>query len=309
MSRIAICCGSTSRLFLDCVERILTEGGHETRRFTTPDEIPAALAWADGFFAEWLDSSAVKLSRSGALAGRPFVVRAHRYEAWTEHPAALNWDYPNLRVVFTCPENRDSAVKRLPPAAAAVARWRMIPELVDLDRFPLRADKAPAGEIGWASYLNARKDPILALMILCAVKDADPTTTWRLHFAGTWQDEDLRESFAHATRRMGLADSVVMHGWVEDMAAWWRDKDACLVTSWSETGPVNAIEAMATGVQPIVRDHPGAAGRFGGDCVWSTIEGAVEMLTLPPLDGAAYRERAAEFGLDANRGKILGLFS
>lgn len=305
--KIAVTCGPTSQSFLPAIERVLREGGHEVQRFTfdgAPEPTLAAVnAWrADAIWHEWADSYAATLSR---LPTVPVVIRAHRYEFWTPEMDSIDWR--RVRLVTDCQRHLDMARARTPKIAAA--NPVVIPVPVDFDLWPMRpplALKPGVLRLGMVAYWTARKDPIYALEVAasCGALGRDV----ELHLAGKWRDMVLRDTFIDATRWISPFVAVFVNDWVDDLPAWWEDKDACLVTSWDETGPCVAIEALALGIPTVVRHHPGSGDRFPGRTF--TRCDAVPELLIREIMRAPSGHRAAVLphSLDATRGAILALF-
>ena len=61
-------------------------------------------------------------------------------------------------------------------------------------------------------------------------------------------DGDLRESCRAEAERLGLSGRVIMPGFIEDIAAWYRAADAAVTSSHSEGLPFNVMEAMYMGL-------------------------------------------------------------
>lgn len=61
-------------------------------------------------------------------------------------------------------------------------------------------------------------------------------------------DGDLRESCRAEAERLGLSGRVIMPGFIEDIATWYRAADAAVTSSRSEGLPFNVLEAMYMGL-------------------------------------------------------------
>lgn len=303
--KIAIVCGPTSRLFLPPVEKLLRGGGHETRRFTSPGELGAALAWGDAFWYEWCDSGAVRLSECHALDGRPLVIRLHRYEAWTPHPALVDWSVATLVVTSHHVARHFSNTLPLGP------KFQVIPSFIDFNAFTLQPrEDVEALRIAVVGYFSGRKQPALAMAAMHALAKG-----WRVEgeFIGK---ADPAEPWWHEYISNMRTDGLTVHmtPWAEDPASIWRTHDACLSASAHEGCPYNVIEAMACGAFPLVHEYEGAAAQFG-PFVWRTFEDLERLVdrqfgsreAMKPEEIRAWAAR--HYSIESNRDAVLALFA
>jgi glycosyltransferase involved in cell wall biosynthesis len=93
----------------------------------------------------------------------------------------------------------------------------------------------------WVGQLIPRKRIDLALDALARVA----STNWVLDLVG---DGGSRAQLEEQTRRLGLADRVLFHGFQSDPSEWYRRADLLLFPSWLENFPVTMVEAMSHGV-------------------------------------------------------------
>jgi glycosyltransferase involved in cell wall biosynthesis len=85
-------------------------------------------------------------------------------------------------------------------------------------------------------------------------------------------DGSERATLEDLAASKGMADRVRMPGWVDDPAAYYRLFDVFALASLSEGASVSLLEAMASGVAPVVgvnRALPGAGARRLRDTVRS----------------------------------------
>jgi glycosyltransferase involved in cell wall biosynthesis len=154
------------------------------------------------------------------------------------------------RIVAISPAQRDDLVVRFrvaPPRKVVV-----VPLGLDLARVcGVAGDPATrralgvapdAFVIGYAGRLVAIKNVPLLLEAFAGVRRVIPDA--RLLVAG---DGPLRADVIDRVRTLGLAESVRLLGWVEDLAPLFGASDVVALTSDNEGTPVALIEAMAAG--------------------------------------------------------------
>lgn len=302
--KIAICTDSPSVGFLPPVERILTEAGHETRRFEMPLQHVAAVAWADAIWVEWCTQAAVDLSRSHFLGKRPLVVRMHRYEADGPWPAQVDWD--QARLVVTSRHILARAGLRAPAIRDAV----VIPSIVDFDAFPLvEREEEDDLRIAVVGYWSGRKQTGLAVEAARVL-----AIDWMLRMSLIGEpasSEPWWTDYLCSLPTRGFA--CFAEPWTTDVVGIWRRHDACLSASSDEGCPYNAIEAMACGVPAFVHAYPGAEAQFPEQFVWKTLGELREKVDAQFNNGGWTPEHIRawaemRYSIDANRDAVLNLF-
>jgi len=172
----------------------------------------------------------------------------------------------------------------------------LVYNVVDPDKWTF-AERGHGNKIGMACHVHPKKNLPLAAQILGKLMELGGEP-YELHIAGEIQDS------CTALYLKGLGLNIKLHGHVEDLNAWWDDKNYCLSTSISEGNPNNVIEAMAKGIMPVVHRWPGAEKQFMKDWCFSSVGRAVEIIRSSPHDSArydsvSYRTYADEhFGID-----------
>lgn len=216
------------------------------------------------------------------------IVFMRRFELWEDH--WRNLDPAKIDAMVFCNEGIRQAV---------IAKWgdkcpptHLVYNVPDPARWTYK-DRGPGEKIGMACHVHAKKNLPLALQILGALPDS-----YELHVAGGIQDPCLADYLAHQTEAMGRVLYLYGHVSAKDMDAWWEDKNYCLSTSISEGNPNNVIEAMCKGIKPVVHEWPGAKDQFPKECLFKTVDRAVEVIN-GPYDSKKYREHVAEeYSLD-----------
>lgn len=165
--------------------------------------------------------------------------------------------YSNDAVIAVSEEVRDDLVRFHVAPRRKIA---VIPYGFDLDsrvrsdaetRGRKRAEAGIADDafvIGWAGRLTAIKRPLDLVRTVSTIEGAT------LVIAG---DGELRGAVESLAGELGVADRVVVLGYVEDMGSWYAAFDAFLLTSQNEGAPVVAIEAQAAHLPVVATDAGG----------------------------------------------------
>jgi glycosyltransferase involved in cell wall biosynthesis len=124
-------------------------------------------------------------------------------------------------------------------------------ELFNLSRGP-RDPSAPL-KVVTISRLSAEKGPDLALRAFAALAARCPA---RLNVVGAGPEESRLAALAV---ELGVVESVRFSGSLEDVTGALEEADAFLLMSRSENLPIAMLEAMASGIPPVVTDVGGVA--------------------------------------------------
>jgi glycosyltransferase involved in cell wall biosynthesis len=264
-------------------------------------ELAAAIAWADIVWLEWCWDHAVWATTSGALGGRPCVVRLHSIEALqTDYPARMDWR--QVDALVTVGEDIDALVRERFPASAAAGARHVVANGIDLARFAL--GQPDRRRIGWVGHIEPKKNPMLMLQVMHALNRVE--AGYSLHVAGAFTDLRTLRYLQRMVPKLGLQGCVHFEGEVADMPAWYADKGVLLSTTMYESFGLNIGEAMAVGAFPVVHDFPGADLLWPTECLFASVEEAVALIRAarPGL----YREWVAErYGLAQQAAATLGV--
>lgn len=264
-------------------------------------ELAAAIAWADIVWLEWCWDHAVWATTSGALGGRPCVVRLHSIEALqTDYPARMDWR--QVDALVTVGEDIDALVHERFPASAAAGARHVVANGIDLQRFaPGQPNRT---RIGWVGHIEPKKNPMLMLQVMHALNLAE--AGYSLHVAGAFTDLRTLRYLQRMVPKLGLQGCVRFEGEVADMPAWYADKGVLLSTTMYESFGLNIGEAMAVGAFPVVHDFPGADLLWPTECLFASVAEAVALIRAarPGL----YRDWVAErYGLAQQAAAMLGV--
>lgn len=102
--------------------------------------------------------------------------------------------------------------------------------------------------IGIVGRLVAIKNHAMFLRAARIIVDKEPTMKVKFLVIG---DGELKAALGKYARELGLGNSVIFTGWLEDLVAAYSDLDVVVLTSLNEGTPVSLIEGMAS-ARPVV---------------------------------------------------------
>lgn len=246
-----------------------------------------AIGWADVVWLEWCWDHAVWATTSGVLGGRPCVLRLHSIEALQgDFPARVDWR--QVDALVTVGDDIDALLHQRCPAAAGAGGRFVVPNGIDLKRF--RPGLPDPNRIAWVGHVEPKKNPMLALQVMHALRRAGGRHT--LHVAGAFTDLRTLRYLQRMVPALGLSDCVRFEGEVADMPGWYADKGVLLSTTMYESFGMNIGEAMAVGAFPVVHDFPGADALWPADCLFASVDEAVRLIRA--ARPGQYREWVAE---------------
>jgi glycosyltransferase involved in cell wall biosynthesis len=151
----------------------------------------------------------------------------------------------------------------------------------------VRAAPAEAGTILFLGLIGRPKGVFELVEALAGLRKRFPNA--RLVCAGMGDTAELTE---HA-RRLGVADALVLPGWVEGKAKeeWMRRATVFALPSYAEGMPMSLLEAMAAGI-------PSVASTVGS--IPEVVTDGVNGLLVPPRDAAALERALARLLEDAS---------
>lgn len=248
-------------------------------------QLQAALDWADVTWFEWCDAILVNASKRLRKSGR-VVCRLHSYEAFTDLPTEVRWDFVD-HVVFVAPHIRELMLSRgLTQVASSV-----VPNGVPLHRLAFK-ERARSFNIAYVGYLNYKKNPEMLLQCMADLVRRD--SRYHLHIAGAFQDLRYQLYFEKMIPALGLQDHVHFHGWVDDIDAWLEDKSFLVSTSVLESFGMGIAEGMAKGLKPIIHNWVGAEHIFPRKYLFNTVAEFSDLVLEDDYEPAAYRRFIAD---------------
>ncbi|MFZ5585160.1 MAG: glycosyltransferase [Thermodesulfobacteriota bacterium] len=277
---LLLCCAPGTDAFVDGIVSGLAPE-HQVEKLVSEQrqDFVDAIRRHDTVWIEWGNELAEFLTKqAGAeLMGKRVILRIHAYEVMSG--LAQRVDFTRVTdLVFVCAGMRDLLLAARPEVRRQVRRIHVIPNGIDTDRIQLTA-RRPGFELAYVGYINFKKGPQLLWHALRALHAHEPRC--RLHVAGVFQDGYHEIAFRHFLSRNGLEGAVRFHGWVKDIDRWLADKNAILCTSLSESQGLGLMEAMASGVRPLIHNFHTAEGIYPRQFLWNNLDELVELFRQP----------------------------
>ncbi|MEP5152741.1 hypothetical protein [Planktotalea sp.] len=216
------------------------------------------ITWCDVVFVEWWNAPAVWFSRY-LPEDTSLIVRCHSYEAFSVNPYFTNMARVD-GAIFIADHIREVFLNSFSLPALTVENTTVIQNIRDLKQLSLdpKTDDARF-TLGLMQYSNWNKDPIFALDILEQLVAQNPR--WTLRLVGTpWADElsDFEAAYhdAFLAKLAPLEQHVIFDPFTRDVAGWREKIGYILSTSRREGSHESVVEAMASGVIPVLRRWP-----------------------------------------------------
>lgn len=267
---------------------------YETKKIVVTEytQIDEGMKWADICWFEWCDELIAYGSKSPLALLKKIICRLHSYEAFTDYPSSVNWNTVD-RLIFVGEHIREFTIKKFNIDREKTV---VIPNGINIDRYTFK-ERTYGFNIAYVGYINYKKGPMLLMHTFKAIYDKDPR--YKLHIAGSFQDERDILYFMQMIEEMGLQNNIIYSGWQDDINNWLEDKDYILCTSILESQNISVMQAMAKGIKPIIHNFVGAKKIYPEEYIFNTINEAVDMLT-DKYNSKDYRRYIESF-YDMNR--------
>lgn len=292
MKKLAFLCQKGLETFIEPVVKEFEKFSDEYQihRYycNTQAEVIAAVKWADVVFLEWANEIAIFATQIFDLRKKGVIVRLHSYEALSNMPQQVDWSVVDY-LVFVAPHIREIVKRHIPDIEERVCT-KIIPN--GLDMAAIEPNKVlNMYDIAYVCNINHKKEPALALQIMAELVKVNPA--FRLHVAGTFQDERYEIYMKHMAKEMGIENNIIYYGFVQDMDTYWQGKGVILSTSIHEGHPLNIMEGAARGLRPVVHNFYGAKdlypkpseftpGTIGKGWLYNTVSEAVDIIVSLP---------------------------
>ncbi|MBI5520979.1 MAG: glycosyltransferase [Desulfarculus sp.] len=250
---------------------------------------------------EWGNEQAIHITRELAkdLVGKRVFLRIHHYEVIVGLAEQINY-HAVTDLMFVGLDMRDMLLAKCPQIRQLVPRIHVVPNGVDMRRYEL-GRPSPGFNIAYIGYLNFKKAPMLLMHAFERLYRSQPSC--HLHVAGVYQDPFHQLACNSFVGNNGLEHAVTYHGWVKDISAWLANKNFILCTSLSESQGMGLMEAIASGVRPLIYNFPEAPGIYPRQWLWNNLDELVEMLHEPygPQEGRRFVEENYSLELQVQR--------
>ncbi len=252
------------------------------------NELREVMSSSDICWYEWCTDLAVEASRQPKVCKN--IVRLHRFEAYGDWPGQVRWENIDYLVLVGNSFVKQALVKQV-PGIERRTKVVVIPNGVNLDEFKFTG--RPRGKnIACVGFLNAHKNPMLLMQCMQKLHYIDPG--YKLYFAGNFQDYCLEQYLRHTVKSMGLEGVVFFDGWQDDIKGWLADKHFIVSGSIFESQGMGILEAMASGLKPVIHNFPGAEEIFGSEYLFSISEDFCVQILSDKYEPGRYRSFVEE---------------
>ncbi|RKY23565.1 MAG: hypothetical protein DRP62_05645 [Planctomycetota bacterium] len=303
--KIAFFCGGDGMMFLNEIVEF-TKRRFEVRLFEgrTEEELYELMKWSDISWFEWCTNLAAAGSKMPKVCKN--IVRLHRYEAYEDWPAQVDWSNIDILITVGNEVINETLINKVPDIESQTSIVN-IPNGINLDRFEF-VDRRRGKNIAFLANLRMVKNPALVLQCMQKLHYIDPE--YRLFFGGAFQDEVVEQYLKYMVEALGLGDVVFFDGWQEDVNSWLADKHYIVSTSMIEGQGMAILEGMALGLKPVVHNFPGAALIYPPEFLFNISEQFCEQILSDTYQPWRYRKFIEEkYSLQEQLSRINDIFT
>lgn len=284
-AKIAFFCGADGPTFLNSVAEALGRW-HPVKLFegTNTRQMAELMRWSDISWFEW----ATNLAQLGSTLPKACrtIIRLHRYEAYSDYMKQIRWD--NIDLLLTVGNSFVvEALQHWVPDIRNRVRIASIPNGVDIEKIQF-VPRRPGKKLAFVASARLVKNP--ALMLQCMARLVQMDSDYKLHIAGDTTELLAEQYLKYQIKELGLSNSVFFDGWQKDIPGWLTDKHYLLVTSFIESQGMGCLEAMASGLRPVIHNFPGAKEIYGSQYLFNTPDQFTRQILSGQYDSTEYRE-------------------
>jgi SAM-dependent methyltransferase len=267
--KIAVLCLPGLQSFLaDIVDFLNKKYQVRTCYSNNNKEIEDTIHWADVVWIEWANELAIALTNHPTLLnGKHLVCRLHSYDALAGFVQKIKWEKID-DLIFVAKHIKDIVLQQEPNLSSIVNNIHIVPNGVNLDKFVFR-DRSKGKNLAYLGHINYKKGPMLLLHAFRELVQGDKKS--RLFIGGNFQDARYELYFSQMVKEMDLTRNIQFDGWIDNVAHWLKDKHYIVCTSVLEGHPIGLMEAMASGIKPVIHNFIGAKDIFPEKYLWNTI--------------------------------------
>jgi len=300
--RLLMCCVTGSDNFVDqLIAGLAPDIQVEKLVSSLSDDFLAAIARHQTIWLEWGLDMAASLTNQGKahLAGKRVILRIHGYEILSGEAEKIDYSVVS-DLVLVGRHMRRFLLAAKPEIARQVPRIHVIPNGVDTGRFRL-GERRPGHNLAYLGWINHKKGPMVLMHAFHHLHRREPR--FCLHIAGEFNQSHYQPALQGFIEQNGLAGAVKFHGWVRDVPAWLADKHYLISTSLSESQGLGIMEAMATGMMPLIYAFPGAESVYPPELLWRNFDELAELVEreIPPAALRRFVEENYSLDLQVDR--------
>jgi len=262
--KILICVGTDDKFVMPIADHLGIDNEVQVFRGGTVQDLFELMKWCDVAWFEWCNDMIVQASRLPKVC--KMVCRLHRYEAYSDLPNKVQWDYVD-NLILVSDSMLELVKARFPNISCEINVIGNPLHIPEVDNHPKSNT-----DIACVGYLNSRKNIGLALQIMSALPKC-----YTLHVAGSWQDPMLLDYTEYMIKEMDI--NVLFYGFLDNISGFLEDKGVLLSTSQHESFGYHIFEAMARNIKPVVHNFLGAKQLYPEHCLYNTVAEAVDKIT------------------------------
>jgi hypothetical protein len=191
-------------------------------------------------WVEWANDYAINVSKYETKAKK--ILRIHAFEAYSNVLPYVDFNGYDL-IIFVA----EHIKKYVESKYGEISHSVVIPNAIDTDKFSIPLNKEKNNKIAYAGYVT-RKKGIGELLLI-----AKSLPEYEFHIAGKYQEDDVAQYMNEKK-----PENVFLHPWQQDLNKWFEDKTYIISTSLRESQGVATMEAMASGLKPLIYSWIGA---------------------------------------------------
>lgn len=269
--------------FIDDIIKYLSQK-YDTKKVIVNhyDQIDEEMKKADICWFEWCDPLVAYGSKLEMAKDKKIICRLHSYESFTNYIYQVNWSNVD-KVIFVAEH-----IKRIVLSKIFIPQDKVyvIPNGIDLSKQEYK-ERKKGFNIAYVGYINFKKGPMLLMHAFKKIFDTD--NRYKLHIAGTFDEERYRLYFNQMIKEFGLEKNIIFYGWQKDINKWLEDKNYLICTSVLESQGLGIMEAMSKGIRPLIHNFVGAKEVYPEKYVWSSLDDIVNMLSDEEYSSIEYR--------------------
>ncbi|QXE20237.1 glycosyltransferase [Clostridium sp. 001] len=252
---------------------------------TNLSQIDHGMEWADICWFEWCDELIGYGSKLPIAKEKKIICRLHRYEAFTNYIQNVNWNNVD-KIIFVAKHIRDIVINKV---KLPVNKCEVLYNGVNLNKFKYH-EREKGFNLAWIGYLNLRKNPMLVIQYFNELVKMDKR--YQLYLAGPFQDESLYYYINDIIKKLGIQNNIHFDGFIENnkMSNWLKNKNYLVTGSIAEGHPVGVMEAMASGLKPVIHYFPGAEDFYPKKYIYYDLNDFKKMVNENIYDSKEYRK-------------------
>lgn len=286
--KIAVVCLPGLESFLHEIVKFL-KGKVDVRICYSKDlgEISSAVSWADAVWIEWANELAISLTNHETiLNGKRVICRLHSYEALSGYANRIKWERIN-DLIFVAEHIKQILLKQVPDLEKKVDRIHIVPNGVNLERFPFKK-RNYGKKLVFLGSINYKKGPMLLFHAFHELVKRD--NSYQLYIGGDVQDYRYLLYFEQLSKELGIAGNIKFEGRIHNVLSWLNDKHMIICSSVLESQGMGLMEAMACGLKPLIHNFVGAREVYPSQYIWNTIPEFVKLVCDKSYNSQEYRE-------------------